>query len=150
MGIGNDDIEKYRQFVAAINAEETNIPFGICIDVANGYTENFLDRLDEITDISPNMFYMAGNVVTPEQVYAISQKGIDVIKVGIGPGSVCTTRKLTGVGFPQFSAVMDCAKTGMGVCADGGITCAGDVAKAFGVGASYVMIGGLIASWIQG
>jgi GMP reductase len=150
MGIGGEDIYKYSKFIDAVNAEETNVPYGICIDVANGYTDNFLDRLDEITNIAPNMFYMAGNVVTPEQVYALSQKGIDVVKVGIGPGSVCTTRKLTGVGFPQFSAVMDCAKTGMGVCADGGITCPGDVAKAFGAGANFVMIGGMFAGHEEG
>jgi GMP reductase len=150
MGIGEEDIEKYRKFVAAIQVGDTRAPYGICIDVANGYTENFLNKLDDIIDIEPGMFYMAGNVVTPEQVYALSQKGIDVIKVGIGPGSVCTTRKLTGVGFPQFSAVLDCAKTGLGVVADGGITCAGDVAKAFGAGASYVMIGGLFAGHEEG
>lgn len=150
MGIGDEDIEKYRKFVDAVNANVTNLPYGICIDVANGYTQNFLDKLDDITSISPYMFYMAGNVVTPEQVYALSQRGIDVIKVGIGPGSVCTTRKLTGVGFPQFSAVLDCAKTGLGVVADGGITCAGDVAKAFAAGASYVMIGGLFAGHEEG
>jgi GMP reductase len=150
MGIGDEDIEKYRKFIDAINSDMTNTPYGICIDVANGYTENFLNKLDEIVDVQPGMFYMAGNVVTPEQVYALSQRGIDIIKVGIGPGSVCTTRKLTGVGFPQFSAVLDCAKTGMGVVADGGITCAGDVAKAFGAGASYVMIGGLFAGHEEG
>jgi GMP reductase len=150
MGISNEDIAKYHDFIDAVNAEQTNVPFGVCIDVANGYTENFLDKLDQIVDICPSMFYMAGNVVTPEQVYALSQKGIDIIKVGIGPGSVCTTRKMTGVGFPQFSAVLDCAKTGIGTCADGGITCAGDVAKGFGAGASYVMIGGMFAGHEEG
>jgi GMP reductase len=150
IGIGDEDIAKYHDFIDAMNAEETNVPFGVCIDVANGYTENFLDKLDQIVDICPNMFYMAGNVVTPEQVYALSQKGIDIIKVGIGPGSVCTTRKMTGVGFPQFSAVMNCAEPGMGICADGGITCAGDVAKAFAAGANYVMIGGMFAGHEEG
>lgn len=150
MGIGDEDIEKYRKFMEAVSSNETRAPYGICIDVANGYTQNFLDKLDDITSISPYMFYMAGNVVTPEQVYALSQRGIDVIKVGIGPGSVCTTRKLTGVGFPQFSAVLDCAKTGMGIVADGGITCPGDIAKAFGAGASYVMIGGMLAGHEEG
>lgn len=150
MGISDEDIAKYREFIEAISSEQVIAPYGICIDVANGYTDNFLEKLDDITNIAPEMFYMAGNVVTPEQVYALSQKGIDVIKVGIGPGSVCTTRKLTGIGFPQFSAVLDCVKTGMNVCADGGITCPGDVAKAFGAGAAYVMIGGMFAGHEEG
>jgi GMP reductase len=92
---------------------------------------------------------MAGNVVTPEQVHELSLIGVDIVKVGIGPGSVCTTRKLTGIGYPQFSAVLECADV-HSVCADGGITCPGDVAKAFGAGADFVMVGGLFAGHEEG
>jgi len=128
---------------------EINMPYGICVDVANGYTSQFTDALKRIVDTYPTMPIMAGNVVTPEQVHELSLIGIDIVKVGIGPGSVCTTRKLTGVGYPQFSAVLECADV-HSVCADGGITCPGDVAKAFGAGADFVMIGGLLAGHEEG
>merc|ERR1719194_2091 len=92
---------------------------------------------------------MAGNVVTGEMVEELLLAGADIIKVGIGPGSVCTTRKQTGVGYPQLSAVLECADAAHGldghVIADGGCTCPGDVAKAFGAGADFVMLGGMLA-----
>ena len=92
---------------------------------------------------------MVGNVVTGDMTQDLILNGADIVKVGIGPGSVCTTRKLTGVGRPQLSAILECADAAHGVgglvCADGGCTCAGDVAKAFGAGADFVMIGGMLA-----
>lgn len=149
MGIGEADLKKFDEFMVHVNAGTVARPYGICIDVANGYTEQFTDTLKEITDKYPDVFYMAGNVVTPEQVNELSLIGVDIVKVGIGPGSVCTTRKLTGMGYPQFSAVLECSNAGS-VCADGGITCPGDVAKAFGAGADFVMIGGMLAGHEEG
>ena len=97
----------------------------------------------------PNTTIMAGNVVTGEMVEELTLAGVDVVKVGIGPGSVCTTRKMTGVGYPQLSAIIECADAAHGlgglICADGGCTVPGDVAKAFGAGADFVMLGGMLA-----
>lgn len=91
----------------------------------------------------------AGNVVTGEMVEELILSGADIVKVGIGPGSVCTTRIKTGVGYPQLSAVIECsdAAHGLGghIVSDGGCTCSGDVAKAFGAGADFVMLGGMLA-----
>lgn len=149
MGIGATDMTKLDEFMTHVVSGEISTPYGICVDVANGYTSQFTDALKRITDKYPDMFIMAGNVVTPEQVNELSLIGVDVVKVGIGPGSVCTTRKLTGMGYPQFSAVLECADV-YSVCADGGITCPGDVAKAFGAGADFVMIGGMFAAHEEG
>uniref|UniRef100_A0A2I3HYF5 GMP reductase n=1 Tax=Nomascus leucogenys TaxID=61853 RepID=A0A2I3HYF5_NOMLE len=97
----------------------------------------------------PQHTIMAGNVVTGEMVEELILSGADIIKVGIGPGSVCTTRKKTGVGYPQLSAVMECADAAHGlkghIISDGGCSCPGDVAKAFGAGADFVMLGGMLA-----
>merc|ERR1711871_1254269 len=97
----------------------------------------------------PEHTIMAGNVVTKEMTEELIFSGADIIKVGIGPGSVCTTRKQTGVGYPQLSAVMECADAAHGlgghVIADGGITCPGDAAKAFCAGGDFLMAGGLFA-----
>merc|ERR1719226_113858 len=96
---------------------------------------------------------LAGNVVTGEMVEELLLSGADIIKVGIGPGSVCTTRKKTGVGYPQLSAVLECADAAHGlgghIISDGGCTCPGDVAKAFGAGADFVMMGGMLAGHDQ-
>ncbi len=92
---------------------------------------------------------MAGNVVTGEMTEELILDGADIVKVGIGPGSVCTTRKMTGVGYPQLSAIIECADAAHGlgglICADGGCTSPGDLAKAFGGGADFVMLGGMLA-----
>jgi GMP reductase len=97
----------------------------------------------------PQLVIMAGNVVTGEMTEELLLSGADIVKVGIGPGSVCTTRKMTGVGYPQLSAVIECADAAHGlgghICADGGCTTPGDVAKAFGAGADFVMLGGMFA-----
>jgi GMP reductase len=121
----------------------------ICLDVANGYSESFVTVVKRVRERWPDHTIMAGNVVTNEMTEELIMHGADVVKVGIGPGSVCTTRKQTGVGYPQLSAVIECADAAHGlggfVCADGGITCPGDAAKAFGGGADFIMMGGMFA-----
>ena len=121
----------------------------ITIDVANGYHTNFSDFIARVRDEYPDKTIIAGNVVTAEMTEELIIRGADVVKVGIGPGSVCTTRTMAGVGVPQFSAVMECADAANGVgghiVADGGCTQPGDVAKALGAGAHFVMLGGMLA-----
>ncbi|OGT36081.1 MAG: GMP reductase [Gammaproteobacteria bacterium RIFCSPHIGHO2_12_FULL_37_14] len=121
----------------------------ICLDVANGYTERFVSCLENLREKYPTKVIMAGNVVTGEMVEELILSGADIVKIGIGPGSVCTTREKTGVGYPQLSAIIECADAAHGlggqVCADGGCTTPGDVAKAFAAGADFVMLGGMLA-----
>ena len=121
----------------------------ICLDIANGYSEHFLEVVKRVRTGHPAHVIIAGNVVTGEMVEELLLSGADIIKVGIGPGSVCTTRRQTGVGYPQLSAVLECADAAHGlgghVIADGGCTCPGDVAKALGAGADFVMLGGMLA-----
>jgi len=121
----------------------------ICVDVANGYREVFLDFIKDVRRNYPNSIVIAGNVATREMTEALILAGADVVKVGIGPGSVCTTRKVAGVGYPQLSAISECADAAHGlgghVMADGGCSSPGDVAKAFAAGADFVMLGGMLA-----
>lgn len=123
----------------------------ICLDVANGYTERFNDfvALMRKHEATKDKIIIAGNVCTPEATEQILLAGADIVKIGIGPGSVCTTRKMTGVGYPQLSAIMECgdAAHGLGghIIADGGCTVVGDIAKSFGGGADFVMLGGMLA-----
>jgi len=121
----------------------------ITIDVANAYHQNFVDFIKMVRDEYPEKVIVAGNVVTPEMVEELIINGADMVKIGIGPGSVCTTRTMTGVGVPQFSAIVECADAANGVdghiMADGGCVWPGDIAKAFGGGAHAVMIGGMLA-----
>jgi GMP reductase len=123
------------------------------IDVANGYSERFLDYVARFRDKHPELTIIAGNVVTADITEELLLKGADIVKVGIGPGSVCTTRIKTGVGYPQLSAVMECADAAHGlgghIIADGGCSSAGDVVKAFGAGADFVMLGGMLAGTDQ-
>ena len=125
----------------------------ICLDVANGYSEFFVEFVKKVRKEFPIHTIMAGNVVTGEMVEELILTGADIIKVGIGPGSVCTTRKKTGVGYPQLSAVLECADAAHGlgghIISDGGCTCPGDVCKAFGAGADFVMAGGMLAGHDQ-
>jgi len=120
-----------------------------CLDVANGYSQKFVDFVKEVKDLWPEKIIIAGNVVTAEMTEALLLAGADIIKIGIGPGSVCTTRKIAGVGYPQLSAVIECADAAHGlggfIMADGGCQSPGDVAKAFGAGADFVMLGGMLA-----
>lgn len=145
MGIADADQKKFKEFLK-------KKPKGlekICIDVANGYSEQFVDFVKRIRDVDPDLTVMAGNVVTGEMVEELILSGADIVKVGIGPGSVCTTRRMTGVGYPQLSAIIECADAAHGlgglICADGGCTVPGDIAKAFGGGADFVMLGGMLA-----
>jgi len=121
----------------------------ITVDVANAYHQNFVDFIKMVRDDYPNKVIVAGNVVTPEMVEELIINGADMVKIGIGPGSVCTTRTMTGIGVPQFSAIVECADAANGVdghiMADGGCVWPGDIAKAFGGGAHAVMIGGMLA-----
>ena len=126
----------------------------ICIDVANGYSEKFGDFVARVRQAWPTHTIIAGNVVTADMTQELILRGADIVKVGIGPGSVCTTRIQTGVGYPQLSAIIECADAAHGlgghIVADGGCTCPGDVAKAFGAGADFVMLGGMFAGHDEG
>ena len=123
----------------------------ICLDVANGYTERFMEFVEKIRGHSKtkDSILIAGNVCTPEATEQIILAGADIVKIGIGPGSVCTTRKMTGVGYPQLSATIECADAAHGlgghIITDGGCTVVGDIAKSFGAGADFVMLGGMFA-----
>ena len=121
----------------------------ICIDVANGYREVFLNFVKKVRGAFPEKIIIAGNVATREMTEALILAGADIVKVGIGPGSVCTTRKVAGVGYPQLSAISECADAAHGlnghVMSDGGCSSPGDVAKAFAAGADFVMLGGMLA-----
>ena len=143
-GTSNDSYDRLN----AIVSQHTYIQF-ICIDVANGYSENFSNFVSAVRERYPSKTIIAGNVVTADMTQELILSGADIVKVGIGPGSVCTTRIQTGVGYPQLSAVMECADAAHGLgghmIADGGCTCPGDVAKAFGGGADFVMLGGMLA-----
>ncbi|MBL91354.1 MAG: GMP reductase [Myxococcales bacterium] len=143
-GTSKDDLEKTKQ----IFARWPSLRF-LCIDVANGYSEAFVDFVKQARTAFPKKVITAGNVVTGEMVEELILAGADIVKVGIGPGSVCTTRVKTGVGYPQLSAIIECADAAHGlgglIIGDGGCTCPGDVAKAFGGGADFVMLGGMLA-----
>jgi len=143
IGIGKDDFDHAQEII-----ELTDVPM-ICLDVANGYTERFVECLSRLRKAFPNKVIMAGNVVTGEMVEELILSGADIVKIGIGPGSVCTTREKTGVGYPQLSAIIECADAAHGlgghVCADGGCVTPGDVAKAFAAGADFVMLGGMLS-----
>ena len=143
LGTTGSDLEK----LAAVR-KRAELHF-LCIDVANGYSERFLDVVKRVRDENPKSVIMAGNVVTGDMTEALILAGADIVKIGIGPGSVCTTRRVTGVGYPQLSAIIECADAAHGlkgqVCADGGCTVPGDIAKAYGAGADFVMLGGMLA-----
>lgn len=143
-GTGKDDSKK----IAEIFEANPQLKF-ICIDVANGYSEHFVNFVQQTRKQYPDKVIIAGNVVTGEMVEELLLAGADIIKVGIGPGSVCTTRIKTGVGYPQLSAIIECADAAHGlggqIISDGGCMTPGDVAKAFGAGADFVMLGGMLA-----
>lgn len=143
LGITDNDHSKYN-FIKKLFT-----PNLVCIDVANGYTEKFVDFVKKFRNENRDQIIMAGNVVTPEMTEQLILSGVDIVKIGIGNGSVCTTRKLTGIGYPQLSAVIECADAAHGlkghICSDGGLKVEGDFAKAFGGGADFVMVGGMFA-----
>ena len=121
----------------------------LCIDVANGYREDFINAVKRYRETFKEKIIIAGNVATREMTEALILAGADIVKIGIGPGSVCTTRSVAGVGYPQLSSISECsdAAHGLGghVMADGGCKYPGDVSKAFGAGADFVMLGGMFA-----
>ncbi|XP_072168713.1 GMP reductase 1-like [Diadema setosum] len=147
-GTSKKDADKVEEIIAAIPSIQY-----ICLDVANGYSEVFVQCVKDFRQKFPEHTIMAGNVVTGEMVEELILAGADIIKVGIGPGSVCTTRKKAGVGYPQLSAVIECADAAHGlgghIISDGGCTCPGDVVKAFGAGADFVMLGGMFSGHDQ-
>ena len=145
MGITAPDFEKFKRVMDKANGTIENV----CVDVANGYTKAFISFIHKLRAAYPAITIMAGNVVTGEMTEELILDGVDIVKVGIGPGSVCTTRRMTGVGYPQLSAIIECADAAHGlrglICADGGCTSPGDLAKAFGAGADFIMLGGMLA-----
>jgi GMP reductase len=149
-GITSQD---YSKFEDVYRQTGTRLKY-VCVDVANGYSERFSDFIKQLRDAYPSIVIIAGNVVTGEMTEELMLSGADIVKVGIGPGSVCTTRIQTGVGFPQLSAVIECADSAHGlgghIIADGGCTCPGDLAKAFAAGADFVMLGGMLAGHDEG
>jgi GMP reductase len=144
VGISTSDINKLHTILAL----DDRLTW-ICLDVANGYTEQFVEKVREIRTHYPNHIIVAGNVVTGEMTEELLLSGADIVKCGIGSGSVCTTRLITGVGYPQLSAVIECGDSAHGlkgqIASDGGCTNSGDIAKAFGGGADFVMLGGMMA-----
>ena len=150
IGITDKDLLKFRN----VYEQAGDLLRYVCIDVANGYSNRFRDFVEDFRAHYPHIVIIAGNVVTREMTEELILAGADIVKVGIGPGSVCTTRIQTGVGYPQLSAVIECADAAHGlgghIIADGGCTTPGDVAKAFAAGADFVMLGGMLAGHDQG
>ena len=150
IGIMEKDQQKFSDVYEQVGAR---IKY-VCIDVANGYSERFSNFVRKFRKQYPYVVIIAGNVVTGEMTEELILNGADIVKVGIGPGSVCTTRIQTGVGYPQLSAVIECADAAHGlgghIIADGGCNCPGDVAKAFAGGADFVMLGGMLAGHDEG
>lgn len=135
-----------RERVAALAAAGVDV---LCVDTAHGHSRNVLNMVKWVSDNYKDVIIVAGNVVTGDATEALVKMGADVVKVGVGPGSICTTRIVAGVGMPQISAVMECSKVarqhGKSIIADGGIKYSGDITKALALGANSVMIGGLLA-----
>ncbi len=142
LGVSEDMLER----AAALVSSKVDI---VTIDSAHGHTKNVLNAVERLKSNYPELQVIAGNVATPEGTVDLIKAGADCVKVGMGPGSICTTRVIAGIGVPQFTAVMQCAeaaeKYGVGVIADGGIKFSGDITKALAVGAWAVMIGSLFA-----
>ena len=148
-GTSNEDYKRLNEIMKECSFFEF-----ICIDIANGYSDHFSKFVSSVREKYPTKTIIAGNVVTADMTQELVMNGADIVKVGIGPGSVCTTRLQTGVGYPQLSAVIECADAAHGlgahIIADGGCTCPGDVAKAFGGGGDFVMLGGMFAGHEEG
>ncbi len=142
VGTGSDAIERVKALVEA----GADI---ITIDSAHGHSKGVVERIKEIRAAFPKLDIIGGNIVTKEAALELIEAGVNAVKVGIGPGSICTTRVVAGVGVPQITAVMEiseiCGERGIGVIADGGIKLSGDIVKAIAAGADCVMLGGLLA-----
>tara|TARA_R100000030_G_scaffold33171_2_gene24729 strand:- start:7802 stop:8935 length:1134 start_codon:yes stop_codon:yes gene_type:complete len=152
MSIGTSDSD-YNKLYQVKKECEHRLKY-VCMDIANGYSDHFAAHVRKVRNEFPDLVIIAGNVVTREMTEELILAGADIVKVGIGPGSVCTTRIQTGVGYPQLSAVIECADAAHGlgghIIADGGCTTPGDVAKAFAAGADFVMLGGMLAGHNEG
>ena len=152
MSIGTSTAD-FEKLCAVYDKCKDNLKY-VCIDIANGYSEHFVEHVQKVRNRFPHLVIIAGNVVTGEMTEELILSGADIVKVGIGPGSVCTTRIKTGVGYPQLSAIIECADAAHGlgghIIADGGCSSSGDVAKAFGAGADFVMLGGMLAGHDEG
>lgn len=148
MGISDADYSKFEHVKqhAPIDA--------VCIDVANGYMDAFYEYIHRIREENPFITIMVGNVVTPEAVRKAYEAGADIVKLGIGPGAMCTTRLQTGVGYPQLSCIIDCVQEadncGVFICSDGGCSQPGHVAIAYAAGADFVMLGSMLAGTDEG
>jgi IMP dehydrogenase len=142
VGIGDEGFERAKALIAA----KADV---IVLDTAHGHSANVLKAVERLKNAYPDIQLIAGNVATADGTLALIKAGADAVKVGIGPGSICTTRVIAGIGMPQITAVMDCAeaadKHGIPIIADGGIKYSGDITKALAAGASTVMLGGLFA-----
>ena len=142
IGITNDALER----VAALVAEDVD---AVVLDCAHGHSKNVIDKLKAIKETYPNLDVVVGNIATAEAAKALAEAGADGIKVGIGPGSICTTRIVAGVGVPQLTAIFECAKeahkAGVPVIADGGLRYSGDIVKALAAGGDCVMCGSMFA-----
>lgn len=146
VGVGAGTLER----VAELVKNKVDL---ITVDSAHGHSKNIIEMVKNIKAKYPNLPVIAGNVATADATEALIDAGADVVKVGIGPGSICTTRVVAGIGVPQLTAIMDCAeraeKFGKKVIADGGIKYSGDITKAIGGGAAAVMIGSLFAGTLE-
>ncbi len=141
VGVGEDGLKRARALIAA----EVDV---IVVDTAHGHSAGVLRAVEAIKRASNEVQVVAGNIATPEAARALIEAGADAVKIGIGPGSICTTRIVAGVGVPQLSAILECAaaaREGVPAIADGGIRTSGDIAKAIAAGADAVMIGSLFA-----
>ena len=145
----NNDLQYLMKTIGLDVELDFETPTWLCVDIANGYTERFFNYINKVREKHSEAIIVAGNVCTPEATEQIILAGADIVKLGIGPGSVCITRKMTGVGYPQLSCIIECADAAHGlgghVMGDGGCTVPGDIAKAFGAGADFVMLGGMLA-----
>lgn len=151
-GIRDNEVNQLKYLIRKLEDDRIDIRF-ICLDVANGYMDQLRRVCENLRTFYPYITIIAGNVVTPEGVRSLINSGVDIVKVGIGSGSLCETRIKTGIGFPQFSAVIECAdeakRLGAHIISDGGILCAGDVVKAFSAGADFVMMGSILSGHIE-
>jgi GMP reductase len=145
LGLKDEDLDKLKKLKPLHWKPFSNL----CLDAANGYTKYFVQKVQKLRELYPDCMLVAGNVATPEMTQELILAGADIVKVGIGPGSHCETRRVTGVGYPQLSAIIECADAAHGtsglIMADGGCRTTGDIAKAFGAGADFVMLGGMFA-----
>jgi GMP reductase len=149
LGLKDEDLNKLEELITQLGHPLPRI----CLDAANGHTKYFVQKVQKLRELYPDCMLVAGNVAVPEMTQELILAGADVVKVGIGPGRFCETRKVTGVGYPQLSAVIESADAAHGlgglVMADGGCQTSGDIAKCFGAGADFVMLGGMVAGAIE-